>query len=288
MKIKFLGGGASEGIPGIFCDCALCREAREKGKFFTRSQVLIEDDLLIDFPPDSYYRSLLQGTELGKVKSVVVTHSHSDHFYAEDFFMRGLWSSFGLRTPSATVYASKAVTDMLERIGAGIPRGGYVHKAVGKVNGYDEYPHSVEYVNISPFEVFQTGEYRVTALPSAHIPSEPSFVFAVERAGKAFLYATDTAPLPKEVYDFLQKGGYKFGAVAYDGTYGSMDFDEGHMNFADCEAMRAELVRRGLVSEETKHVVTHVSHNAARSLKALLDGLPEGFLLASDGTEVVL
>lgn len=99
MKLKFLGAGASEGIPAIFCHCALCERARRTGRLFTRSQLLVDDVLLIDFPPDSYYRSIAMGVELADIRNILVTHSHSDHFYADDFFMRGLASSHGLKVP---------------------------------------------------------------------------------------------------------------------------------------------------------------------------------------------
>ena len=33
MKIKFLGTGASEGIPDLFCRCAVCEKARKEGKW---------------------------------------------------------------------------------------------------------------------------------------------------------------------------------------------------------------------------------------------------------------
>lgn len=51
MKVTFLGNGASEGIPALFCECNLCRQARQRHIYHTRSQLMINDDLLIDFPP---------------------------------------------------------------------------------------------------------------------------------------------------------------------------------------------------------------------------------------------
>ena len=31
MKIKFLGTGAAEGWPALFCECAACKKAEELG-----------------------------------------------------------------------------------------------------------------------------------------------------------------------------------------------------------------------------------------------------------------
>ncbi len=51
MKIQYFGTAAAEGSPALFCNCTICEEAKEtKGKNIrTRSQMLINDDQLIDF-----------------------------------------------------------------------------------------------------------------------------------------------------------------------------------------------------------------------------------------------
>lgn len=56
MKLIYLGTAAFEGIPAIFCSCPICNEARILGKrnIRTRSQAIINDDLLIDFNPDTF------------------------------------------------------------------------------------------------------------------------------------------------------------------------------------------------------------------------------------------
>lgn len=56
MKIKYLGTAAAEGIPAIFCECANCKRSRMLGgkNIRTRSQAIIDDVLLIDFPAVVY------------------------------------------------------------------------------------------------------------------------------------------------------------------------------------------------------------------------------------------
>ena len=56
MKIKFLGTAAAEGIPALFCDCRVCQNARRVGgkEIKTRSQAIVDDKILIDFPADTY------------------------------------------------------------------------------------------------------------------------------------------------------------------------------------------------------------------------------------------
>ena len=86
MKIAFYGTAAGEGWPGVFCHCQLCQDARRlKGKNIrTRSQALVNDDLLLDLPPDNQLHSIQYGLDLSKVKTLLFTHSHSDHCYPYD------------------------------------------------------------------------------------------------------------------------------------------------------------------------------------------------------------
>ena len=81
MKIKYLGTAAAEGIPALFCDCENCKRARKLGgrNIRTRSQALVDDALLIDFPPDTYMHFILHNIPLSKIKSCIITHSHYDH-----------------------------------------------------------------------------------------------------------------------------------------------------------------------------------------------------------------
>ena len=78
MKIKFLGTAAAEGIPGIFCDCDTCEKARKNGGEFigTRSQSVVDNKILIDFPPDTYHHILTHGLKLHKIHTLIITHPH--------------------------------------------------------------------------------------------------------------------------------------------------------------------------------------------------------------------
>ncbi len=87
MQIKYLGTAAAEGCPALFCKCNFCESLRRSNRsewFRTRSQVLINHDLLVDFPPDTYLHFLRDvSLDLSAVRHVLITHSHEDHFYPE-------------------------------------------------------------------------------------------------------------------------------------------------------------------------------------------------------------
>ena len=63
MKITYLGTGAAEGIPALFCRCKYCNGVRERGgrEVRSRSQIFIDGELSIDFPPDAFYHAAQGG-----------------------------------------------------------------------------------------------------------------------------------------------------------------------------------------------------------------------------------
>ena len=77
MKIKFLGTAAAEGVPAFFCTCDTCKKAREIGgkEIRTRSQSLLDGDLMLDFPADTYFHSMTQGINLTDIHNYIITHS---------------------------------------------------------------------------------------------------------------------------------------------------------------------------------------------------------------------
>lgn len=90
MKIRYWGSAAAEGVPGIFCHCPVCREARAKGGRFVRArtQAVIDDALLVDLGADTYLNSVRFGFDLSQIGDVLITHAHSDHFYPHELLMR--------------------------------------------------------------------------------------------------------------------------------------------------------------------------------------------------------
>ena len=73
MELKYLGTAAAEAMPATFCRCKYCIEARRLGgkNIRTRSQSLIDGELLIDLPADTYFHMSLEGYTLIKTEELV-------------------------------------------------------------------------------------------------------------------------------------------------------------------------------------------------------------------------
>jgi phosphoribosyl 1,2-cyclic phosphate phosphodiesterase len=278
MKLHFLGTGAAEGIPAVFCDCDTCREIRKRGEkeFHTRSQILIDGDLSLDFPPDAYYHSLRFGADFSKLRYVLVTHSHMDHFYAHDFILRGYKYCYGFAEGKLQILGNAEVKKVFEECTRRELR--------------DDVATNLEVVELAPFAPYSFGEYTVLPLKAQHSKVETAFVYLLEKGDQCYLHLTDTGRLPEESWacltDYLHSKNKKIGLVTFDCTFLFREAGavSRHMGLPDNAATRDELIARGLVNEATMYAITHYSHNNLPFSETLARAEKEfGVIAAKDG-----
>ena len=118
MKITILGSGGGEALPALWCNCPTCRVAREKGGKDVRSlsQTLVGDDLLLDMAWTAWHHVASGKLPLYNIKTLLVTHKHSDHFSPGLFDQRGCCYAHDY-TPEIEVCGSadaKRVYDLMD------------------------------------------------------------------------------------------------------------------------------------------------------------------------------
>ena len=99
MLGKFLGTGDAQGIPGAFCRCAVCEEARNLGgpSIRQRSSFRLSDRVLIDLGADAVSQSLKYGS-FSDVEHILITHTHEDHLNVH-MIMEIVWGRRYLKSP---------------------------------------------------------------------------------------------------------------------------------------------------------------------------------------------
>ena len=278
MKLKYLGTAAAEGWPALFCKCEYCENARKLGNkdIRTRSQSLINDDLLIDFPADTYMHAVTNNLDFSAIKYCFVTHSHLDHFSPSDLFLRNTdFYAHNMTTPMMTVYGNGDVMDKL--------------KKTIKLFGDDEAYPLIETEEIKAYKTVFVGKYSITPLPANHKHNENAFVYLIESNEGNILYLHDTGLLYDEVYDYLQKRAVSVGLISYDCTYVILESAGGHMGLDSVPYVRKRLEEIGVANEKTVHIVNHFSHNGKLTHSELCDESEKiGFLCAYDGMEVTV
>ncbi len=276
MKLTYLGTAAAEGWPAVFCNCEYCRKAKALGgkNIRTRSQAIINDDLLIDFPTDTYHHMFTNKLDISRVKHCFITHSHLDHFQPTDLFFRtDDCYAHGVVEPIIHLYGNASVIKKYEGFVAAV--------------GDDERAPSAEIHEIKAYQTVNTGKYSVTPLPANHAPNETAFVYLISDGSKTLLYLHDTGLLFEEVYDYLEKNNIKADLISYDCTYGALRSGGGHMGLDSVPIVRDRLKEIGVCSESTVSVVNHYSHNG-KYLHDEMDAAARelGFIASYDGMAI--
>lgn len=246
MQITYYGTAAGEGWPGVFCQCPLCQSARRMGgkNIRTRSQALINDDLLLDLPPDNQLHSLCYGLDLGKVRALLITHSHSDHFYPEDLEF--------LQEPYSHTYSSQMQIYGNDAVGRGIVR------TCGGTGGNKE---RFQFREAEVNETFTVLNYTVTPLRATHVQEEKCLFYHIAQGDRSLLYAHDTGAFTQENLDCLARQPGKLGLVSLDCTSQMHRDGQYHMGLADAAEQKEKLLALGLADADTVWVVNHFSHN---------------------------
>lgn len=274
MKIKFLGTAAAEGIPAIFCMCDTCREARKrKGRNIrTRTQAIIDDKLLIDFPGDTYMHCLDNDIELATIKHCLLTHTHSDHLYLDEISMR------------KPVFSNLSADDVLTFYGLA----GAMQVIDNEIAAKDN--KMVKTQVLTPYTKTQIDEYTVTTIDAIHDPSSfPAFYIIKDKEGKTILWAHDTNYFSEEMWEYFKANKIKFDLVSLDCTEGNRPEMHyvGHMNLNDNIKLKNKLIEMNCADKNTIFISNHFSHNGFDVLyeDCCKIAEKEGIIVSYDGME---
>lgn len=273
MKIQYLGTAAAEGWPALFCACEACRRAKALGgkNIRTRSQVLIDGELLVDFPPDSYLHMLRDGLDLPAIRHILITHTHQDHLFLEDLALRCEWFANDLEGV-LTLYGN----DKLVR----------KYEAYTGTEKYHELTRKwLACKEIAPYAPVRIGTHTITPMLANHDKTERCYIYLIERDGKTMLYGNDTGIFPEETWAYL--AGRHLDVVSLDCTMLRHADGNNHMGIPDVLNAQARLREMGCADAETTFLITHFSHNG----ELLQDEIeaevgPHGFVVAFDGMEI--
>ncbi len=273
MKLKYFGTAAAEGIPGLFCNCRVCKNALlKRGKEVkTRSQALLDGKILIDFPPDTYMHVLNYGLDLRDIKHCIITHSHHDHLFADDFWCRLPSIANDIDESPLNVYLTEA---------------GY-NKA-REVLGANADCGRLKFHKITEFEPFYIEDYRIIPIRANHDPAANPVIYAIEHGEKAILYANDTGFLSDESLDYIKRLGIKFDFVSLDCT-GMLQTScrDHHMSLDVNVELMQKLNEMGVCDEKTVKYVNHFSHNGYATHEEFVEVAAKyGFGVTFDGLEV--
>lgn len=247
MKIFFLGTGAAEGIPALFCRCGVCSEAHKRGgkNKRTRSTVVINDFLKIDLPPDTlaHVHNYSDRLDLANLQHLLFTHSHDDHFAVRE--LQYLSPNFAPhRDAPLHVWGTGSLLQIMQKEMA---------------HFFEEAP--LCFCPLIPFMETKVGSLHVTPLMARHKTDETCFNYLLRdaRENKTILYASDTGWYDAPTWEFLATQKIH-GAVIECGKGISANTYAGHLNLQEAADMKAKLTETETLAPNAPVYLTHICH----------------------------
>lgn len=214
MKFIITGSGGCVALPRPLCQCAVCKEAREKGLPYARhgASLYLEDiHLLVDTPEDIMVA--LNEHDIQAIDHIFYSHLDIDHTFGmrviEHLRLNWLDLSIGKGcTNPIKLYASQGVMADLNAI----------MTRLGSVFDYYESLNLIKRQVVQGSIMLQ--DIKVTFVPVDEKDQVTIFIF--EKAGKKLIYAPcDVKPWPNDSRfdqaDYLIMGNTVLGDVLKDG-----------------------------------------------------------------------
>ncbi len=287
-KLLVTGSAAAEGIPALFCDCRVCRQARKNGgkDLRMRAGYMLGDAVRIDWCPDSYAQELKFGLDSSRLRHIFVTHSHEDHLVPD---------SLDYRRDGFSVVPDDSILNLYGDPGAIRKLYRYFWdfgKSIGFNGSFDKW--RMRTVQLEPFAPVELPDTDMTFWPllAKHMTEsqfDTPFIYAIRWGTSYLMIANDTGVFPEETWKWLEGFGHRFHTVIADCTGGVGSYDCGHMCGKYTVEVKNRLASMSRIDDRTGYFINHFSHNG-HAVHAELESFyaPYGIIPCWDGMTVDL
>ncbi|NSW89249.1 MAG: MBL fold metallo-hydrolase [Firmicutes bacterium] len=258
MDMFFLGTGAAEAIPAVYCRCNYCVKARKNGgkDVRSRSSFRIDERHQIDLSPDIYFQMQKYGLDLYDLEHILITHSHEDHFDIAEILSKEMAvinngkPVYIYLSTSAAKWAKTLINTYL---------GNKNENEINKI--YNKY----RLVPVDYFEMFKAGDLEVTSLKANHKAlgeNEYGLNYIIKlKNGKTMLYGVDTGYYEQDTWEFLE--GKKVDILVMEATFGGRyrGFQvSGHLDVKNLISVLERMEQIGFIEQSTNIYATHINH----------------------------
>lgn len=280
MKFKIIGSGGCVSLPRPVCKCKVCKQAREKGKPYSRFGccLYLEDiSLIVDTPEDIAHS--LNYFNVDSVENVLYSHMDPDHTLGmrvfEQLKLNWLDVSIGKENNNPiSVYARGEVMEDL-------------HLIKSKYGPYLDYYENIR--NLIKRKVVEDS-ITISNIKITFIKANESTVFVFEEGFKKVIFAPcDVKPFPKDDIfydaDVLIIGNTIIGDVLKNGFI----LEEDNIFRKELFTMD-EIVDLKNKYNINKVVVTHIEEDWGKSYDdyIVLEKDYDNVYFAYDGMEIII
>lgn len=246
-ELLICGSGASEAIPAVFCDCALCRQAWKNGGKDIRSRTayMLGDEIRIDYGPDAMLHRWRFHLHYENLRHLFISHAHKDHFspLEMNYHYHDELGPAILKDLTLTLHGTRPVMDKFhENLVKDFSRMRMILDELDPVRDHRTLENGIQ----------------VTSLAANHdCPGAVNYIFTMPD-GFTFFIGTDSGVFREETWAIFRE--FHFDLMVLDGTAGKLNIVGSHHTAKQV----AEAVRRfrdeKIIDSGTRLVTNHFAH----------------------------
>ncbi len=258
MKLLFLGTGAA--------DYAVKPEEQMTENDRRYSSILVDGEFLLDAAPQSFGFAQRCEVDFSKIKFVLVSHTHYDH------------------------YCKESVVNFAKQSGRKLKL--FCHEdAVERLGLTEEDRQYVEPAGVKIMSAFETEGYKITPLAANHIvdgsPEVPLHYIIEDKDGKRYFYGCDGGWFVALTWEYMRK--LKFDGMILEATVGDKDGDfrlGTHNSIPMLRLIVAALWENKMIDDNTRLIASHIARTLHVSHEDTSEKLKQiGIDTAFDGFE---
>lgn len=269
MHIKILGTSGPGAWPSLFCNGYASQRALELGgkNMRSRSSILVDQVLKIDFPPDTFHQAVNYGFNFASIKYLFITRSSYNNFAAEEF-----------RNLNPFLVNRKNLEYL--RIFGNV-------ESMGLLKKFDSTLHATLH-EIQPYQMINIGNFVVYPIKAMNNGDIYPLNYVIRKGSRTMLYATDTGLYEEKTWKNLK--GLSVDVAIVECSQGPKKSTQTErMGLPDVLSYKRKAEEIGLTGSSTKWILTHFSQQGGLLHEELEEvAKPFGFTVAYDGMEVVV
>lgn len=260
MKLTLIGTGASEGYPGFWCTCPYCSKARLLGGKNIRGNccAMIDDDVMIDINSYFFWMMPRMLIDPGKIRTLIITHPHYDHF--DPFFFNQRYLPLDLSPEPGCIYPDRISPNFSPLPLLHVYGNQFIEKRLTENEWHlmdRQKELSFQFHLIKEGKSEQAENLVLIPIQSIHTKTDgETHNYILQRNGKTVLYACDTGGYDSDMLDLVFR--YTYDCVVMEGTFGLGAEERGHMCLKKNIAFRDALLSHHCLKPGSGVYLTHI------------------------------
>ena len=188
--------------------------------------------------------------DMGKIKYLLQTHTHYDHF-SEYLLINRISNGIDKNLNKLEIYSHPKCFE-------------YIHNKILNYENIDIFIEdgrkklNININNMNPGDKVSFGNYQVKAIETEHDLENGSLLYIITENDKNLFYATDTSELTDNALKQLSE--YKLDVIIMDHTYGKINNTNSHLNENLFIEQISKMKKLNIIDEQTLIYGTHISH----------------------------